>query len=97
MRLDPKTVKRYFDLLEVEPGANLADIREAYRDQVTIWHPDRFASNDRLRRKADDHTKRLNQAFDFLEKQHQEYGAEDFIQHPQRMAPALIWSGYNVI
>ena len=52
--------------LELEPGASAAEIREAWRDLATVWHPDRFPDNERLRRKAEERLKRINLAYERL-------------------------------
>jgi len=49
--------------LEVEPGASLAEIRQAYRDQTKVWHPDRFANDVRLQKKAEERIKQINLAY----------------------------------
>jgi TonB family protein len=52
--------------LEVEPGASLEEIRQAYRDQTKIWHPDRFSNDIRLQRKAEEKIKQINLAYQRL-------------------------------
>jgi hypothetical protein len=43
----------YYQILEIEPGASLEEIKRAYREQTKIWHPDRFPADDfRLQSKA---------------------------------------------
>ena len=44
--------KEAFEVLALKPGATPAEIKEAYRDLVKVWHPDRFANDLRLRQKA---------------------------------------------
>jgi hypothetical protein len=41
-------------VLAVDPGATATEIKEAYRDLVKVWHPDRFGSDQRLRQKAEE-------------------------------------------
>jgi TonB family protein len=50
-------------LLEVEPGASLEEIKQAYRDQTKVWHPDRFANDVRLQKKAEAKIKEINLAY----------------------------------
>ncbi len=52
--------------LEVEPGAPLEEIRQAYRDQTKVWHPDRFPNDIRLQKKAEEKLKQINLAYQRL-------------------------------
>jgi TonB family protein len=52
--------------LEVEPGASLEEIRQAYRDQTKVWHPDRFPNDIRLHKKAEGKLKQINLAYQRL-------------------------------
>jgi hypothetical protein len=56
----------YFRALELDPSATLDEIKQAYKDLVMVWHPDRFAHNLRLRHKAEEKLKQFNQAYDWL-------------------------------
>ena len=53
-------------ILEVEPGAPLEEIRQAYRDQTKVWHPDRFPNDIRLQKKAEEKLKQINLAYQRL-------------------------------
>ena len=69
-------IAKAYAVLELEPGASLPDVNQAYKDLVFIWHPDRIpADNTRLRDKAQDKLKRLNEARSRL-KQHLRHGAD---------------------
>jgi hypothetical protein len=48
--------------LDQEP-ASAGEIREAYRDAVQIWHPDRFEGNPRLRQRAEEQFKCIQVAY----------------------------------
>ena len=50
-------------LLEVEPGASTDEIRQAYRDQTKVWHPDRFSNDTRLQQKAGERIRQINSAY----------------------------------
>ncbi|NJL83041.1 MAG: J domain-containing protein [Chloroflexaceae bacterium] len=54
-----------YRILELEPGASLEDINQAYKDLAFVWHPDRIpADNPRLLQKAVSKLKSLNYARD---------------------------------
>jgi uncharacterized protein YjbI with pentapeptide repeats len=55
----------YF-VLGVDPDANPDQIKEAWRDLVQVWHPDRFGGNDRLQQKAEERLKEINLAYERL-------------------------------
>jgi hypothetical protein len=54
------------DLLGLRPGATASEIKEAYRDMVKVWHPDRFGNDLRLRQKAERQLKLINEAYRVL-------------------------------
>ena len=60
------TFEQSLRVLGLAPGATEQAIKEAYRDLVKVWHPDRFGSDARLRAKAQDKLKELNAAFEQL-------------------------------
>jgi hypothetical protein len=55
------------EVLALRPGATSSEIKEAYRDLVKVWHPDRFGSDLRLREKAELQLKRINEAYRVLQ------------------------------
>jgi curved DNA-binding protein CbpA len=60
-------IERCYKILELDPDSSLAEVRQAYRDSVSIWHPDRFGgSNPRLIRKAEGKLKEINEAYETL-------------------------------
>ena len=57
---------RYYELLGVAPGASGNELKEAYRDMAKVWHPDRFSHDARLRQKAQERLKEINEAYEQL-------------------------------
>ena len=56
-------LKQCFEILELNPDASVDEVQQAYKDLVNIWHPDRFATNPRLRQKAEAKLKEINRAY----------------------------------
>ncbi|HMK74867.1 MAG TPA: DnaJ domain-containing protein, partial [Thermodesulfobacteriota bacterium] len=42
---------KYYQILGLTPEASEEEIKQAYRDLVNVWHPDRFPYNQRLKKK----------------------------------------------
>jgi hypothetical protein len=59
--------KEALDVLALRLGATPVEIKEAYRDIVKVWHPDRFGSDPRLRQKAEEKLKQINNAYQVLQ------------------------------
>jgi curved DNA-binding protein CbpA len=51
------------EILELESVTSPEELKQAYRDLVQIWHPDRFHGNSRLEQLAQVKLKKLNQAY----------------------------------
>jgi hypothetical protein len=43
-------------------------VNQAYKDMMRVWHPDRFQSDERLRKKAEEQSQRVNHAMTELRK-----------------------------
>lgn len=54
------------NVLGVEPGASRAEIAAAHRELAQMLHPDKFGENKRLRARAEQQMKRINEARDVL-------------------------------
>lgn len=52
--------------LGLHPGASIEEIRQAYRDLVKVWHPDRFENDPRVRAKAEQKLKEITAAYEAL-------------------------------
>jgi hypothetical protein len=53
-----------YDVLGVPHDASPAIVKEAWRDLAKVWHPDRFGSDPRLREKATERLKEINEAYE---------------------------------
>ena len=58
---------RYLAILGLTSDASPAEVKQAYRDLVNVWHPDRFGHHPRLRAKAEENLKHVNAAYAWLE------------------------------
>ena len=59
-------LKQCYEILEIDETASLPQIKQAYRDMIGIWHPDRYVQNPRLYAKATEKLKALNAAYNEL-------------------------------
>jgi DnaJ-class molecular chaperone len=57
-------IRRSFEILEIGLDATENEAKQAYKDLVSVWHPDRFSHNPRLRKKAEEKLKEANIAFE---------------------------------
>ena len=64
MTADPLT---HLKTLGLELGASREDVKKAYRDLSKVWHPDRFAEDPTLQRKAGEKLQAINDAYQHLE------------------------------
>ncbi len=60
------SLEKSYQLLGLEPGASPEQVRQAYRDLVKVWHPDRFSHDARLRQIAQEKLKEINGAYELL-------------------------------
>jgi DnaJ-class molecular chaperone len=65
-KYNPMDIQRCFEVLELDPDAGVDDAKQAYRDMVNIWHPDRFSSNPRLQKKSEERLKEINIAYETI-------------------------------
>ena len=59
-------IDRCIEILGLKPGASKEEVNEAYRDLASVWHPDRFATNLRLQKKAEERLKEINAAYEYI-------------------------------
>src|SRR5437870_434040 len=56
-------IQACFRLFEIQPGASPEAVKQAYRDLVKIWHPDRFPNDPKFQKRANEKTKAINEAY----------------------------------
>ena len=59
-------INRCYRALELEPGASLEQVKQAWREMVKVWHPDRFPNDAKMQRKAQERLKDINGAYEIL-------------------------------
>jgi hypothetical protein len=53
-----------YEVLGLRPGASLDEAKQAHRDLVKVWHPDRFSNDPRLQARAQEKLQEINAAYD---------------------------------
>ncbi|HPA15937.1 MAG TPA: J domain-containing protein [Desulfobacterales bacterium] len=56
-------LRQCFEILELDDNASLEEAKQAYKDIVNVWHPDRFSHSPRLKEKAEKKLKEINVAY----------------------------------
>lgn len=82
-----ENIAHYFQILEVEPQATQIEIKQAYRDLILVWHPDRFCDNPRLQQKAEGKIKQINAAYEFLKSHQPQITQTETIPSPKSKQP----------
>jgi WD40 repeat protein len=59
-----------YKVLELEPGASLALVKDAYRNLAKVWHPDLFQDLAQ-KQQAEEKIKQINSAYEHLKKNYQ--------------------------
>lgn len=68
-----------YEILGVREGASIDEIKKAYRELVKKYHPDQY-SNNPLSDLAEEKLKEINQAYDYLVKQHESGSGHGYSQ-----------------
>ena len=61
-----RPIERYLETLGVPRGVSKEELKTAYRALIRVTHPDRFYDNEALRKKAEEQTKVVNEAYNYL-------------------------------
>ncbi|MBF0466160.1 MAG: DnaJ domain-containing protein [Nitrospirae bacterium] len=57
------SINKSLEVLGLNSKASPEEIKEAYKDLVKVWHPDRFAHDPKLQKKAGDKLSEINEAY----------------------------------
>ncbi len=52
-----------YRILEIHPDASDDALKLAYREQVKVWHPDRFPNDAKFQKRANEKTRQINEAY----------------------------------
>ncbi len=77
--------EKHFEILELDQSASPEEARQAYRDLIAVWHPDRYTHNSRLQQKALEKMKAVNSAYEFVSRFIVENGTGQ--EHPPKSKP----------
>jgi hypothetical protein len=59
-------MRRYYRILEIPYDSSFPIVKQAYRDLVRVWHPDRFCHDERLQKLATEKLMQINEAYRVL-------------------------------
>jgi len=66
---DGKIIERYYEILDIEPGASRDEIKKAFKRKIIEYHPDKVHSlGKKLREIAEEETKKITEAYQALMK-----------------------------
>lgn len=85
-------IRQCFDVLELDSNASIDEAKQAYKDMVNIWHPDRFSNNPRLKQKAEDKLKEINEAYEMM----QSFLSSKKPLEPEKAPQAKAYSGADI-
>jgi len=57
---------KFLNLFSLSEKFTEKELKEAYRDLAHVWHPDKHNHNERLRKKAENQLKEINEGYEYL-------------------------------
>lgn len=78
-------LKRAYQVLDVSPFASALSIKQAYRQLIKRWHPDRYPSGSASHPEASQMTKLINQAYSEVERAPLRYYSGDILSVQQKV------------
>ncbi len=65
------SIEEAYQILEVSPSSSWEEVRQAYREMVKVWHPDRFQDDEKFKARATRKVQDINLAYQVLETHYQ--------------------------
>ena len=96
-----KEILLRLQILELESGATLNEVKKSYRDLCVIWHPDRAPA--RLKEKTTEKLKKINEAYNWIIKnptsleRTQDWEEEKIIQCPNCLKNLIVPNGIGIV
>lgn len=84
-----------YRLLDLDSAATDEEVKTAWRDLTKVWHPDRFAHDLDVQKKAEEKLKAINEAYETI-REHREGTPERRRRFPA-IAIALAFAGLWVL
>jgi len=72
-------MKNPYEVLGIREGATVEEIKRAYKELVKKYHPDQYRNNP-LSELAEEKLKEINEAYDYLMKQYEKKGSQNWNQ-----------------
>jgi hypothetical protein len=63
---EESNINHYYEILELKPNATKEEIKQAYKDLLTVWNPDKFTNEPTLQQKAREKVKKIDEAYEKL-------------------------------
>ena len=60
------TLDDAYRILEVSRSASADQVKTAHRELTKVWHPDRFANDATMQRRAEEKLKAINEAYEVI-------------------------------
>ena len=77
---DVRLKRRYLSILGLDTTATKEELKKAYRKSIAEYHPDKVANlGEDIKRLADSKTKAINNAYDYLKKNHEPMAIDEII------------------
>jgi hypothetical protein len=81
-------IEYYYRILNLQPGASLDDVKQAYRNLALIWHPDRYPHDSRLQAEAEQKFKEINYAYVYLRSRLSDPQVSVYVRRTSQPAPS---------